>query len=54
MNALSVLSNDRPDSVKPETRSIPNGLRREKGIEDVRLYLIRKPTLCVCCVRRMM
>jgi len=39
MNAPSVLSNDRPHSVESETCSLPNALRREKGIEDVRLYL---------------
>ena len=41
MNAPSVLSDDRPHSVESETRSLPNALRREKGIEDVGLYLRR-------------
>src|SRR5579863_6545625 len=41
MNAPSVLSHDCPHSVESETRSLPNALRREKGIEDVGLYLRR-------------
>src|SRR5580698_9795779 len=41
MNAPSVLSDDRPHSVESETCSLPNALRREKGIEDVGLYLRR-------------
>ena len=41
MNAPSVLSDDRPRGVESETRPLPNALRREKGIEDVGLYLRR-------------
>ena len=41
MNAPSVLSDDRPHGVESETCSLPKALRREKGIEDVWLYLRR-------------
>ena len=41
MNAPSVLSDDRSHSVESKTRSFPNALRREEGIEDVGLYLRR-------------
>jgi hypothetical protein len=41
LNAPSVLSHDCPHSVETETRSLPNALRRGKGIEDVGLYLRR-------------
>jgi hypothetical protein len=41
MNAPSVLSDDCPYSVESQARSLPNALRCEKGIEDVRLSLRR-------------